>query len=104
MFEDPSRELRNNILALTLIEDGDIEIKKGSWPGILVNCKQLRQEGVPIYLGNHTFLAIIEDLDKELLCWLEIPEGEGSLVNHTGKFDRSAISAWLRIVKGLPAE
>ena len=75
-IESLPAELRNHILQLALVQDGDVDIKKGSWPSVLVTCKQLRSEGMPVFLGNNTFIATVRHLDGSTVSgWLSILRG-----------------------------
>ena len=59
-------ELRNDIPSRTPIEHDEIAIEKASWPGILHNLEQLREEGMPTYVGNIAFVASLKDLNGDV--------------------------------------
>lgn len=72
-------ELRNSILRLILVEPLPIRIKKpgalghASWPCLANACQQLRDETLPIFLGNYTFIRGSEGLRSAytaLTAWL----------------------------------
>lgn len=72
-------ELRNSILRQALVECAPIRIEEpgplaqAAWPCLADTCRQLRDEALPVFLGNNTFLVESEGLGSPpsaLRTWL----------------------------------
>ena len=69
-------ELRNRIYEFVLLQEDDEAIEIGSTgvpePSLLLTCKQIRKEGLPIYYEENTFDIFSRDFDSSvMLKWAE---------------------------------
>lgn len=83
------------------MEHEAIEIKKERWPEMLETCRQLREEGMPVYLGNKIFTSqITDDYARAPLSWPD----RSKPITLIRTFDTAALDAWLQVLQALPAE
>lgn len=78
------REIRNLILLAALLPRDDkewLKIKRLKAPGVLFACRQLLNEGLPIFLGRNSFLVVIgvpngkkvrPSIKKRTIKWIKL--------------------------------
>lgn len=104
-------ELRNRIYEYALVEDDDVEIRPETFaqPGLLLTCRKIRAEALPIYFLDNVFKFNIRKFEASLLVafcgqaigksceswWIEDPTEMFSIVVDEDAEMENAL-AWLK--------